>query len=472
MLARRILLRLLQAVPTLVGVAVLVFVLVRVVPGDPVAMMIPPGASPDDIAGCTRSTASTARSRRSSRCGGAGGHRQFRHLHHHAPVTYRPDPLPPAGDAGAGGARDPDRGRAGRRPRARSARAVRGRAGEVVVDAFAGFALAVPDFLWGLAFIVAFGVLLPVLPISGRADPTQAIAASSGFYPDRIAGPPALRCGRRRARAHAHAGDRAGAAARRDDRAGAEGVARRGRWARTTSLLARVKGFSPLHVIVAEALRNAAIPTVSLTGVQFTFLVGGTVLIERIFSYPGIGNLAIDAVINRDLPLIQGLILTFAVLFILINLARRPLLRGCSTRGCAMAERRRLLRNWRVLLGGGLLLALTIAAVFAPLLAPHDPLDQDLPRSSCRPTGSSSAPTRARAGHRQSWPRHALAPDLGQPRRADGGAGGGRAHRPRRHRAGPRRGLLRRLARRAHLPPRRRLVLLSAGAARRSSWWP
>ena len=58
----------------------------------------------------------------------------------------------------------------------------------------------------------------------------------------------------------------------------------------------------------------------TLTGVQFTFLVGGTVLVEKIFSYPGIGNMAIDAVINRDLPLIQGLVLTFAVLFIAINL--------------------------------------------------------------------------------------------------------------------------------------------------------
>jgi dipeptide transport system permease protein len=57
-----------------------------------------------------------------------------------------------------------------------------------------------------------------------------------------------------------------------------------------------------------------------LSGVQFAFLLGGTVLIERIFSYPGIGNLAIGAVIDRDLPLIQGVVLTFAVLFIALNL--------------------------------------------------------------------------------------------------------------------------------------------------------
>ena len=53
---------------------------------------------------------------------------------------------------------------------------------------------------------------------------------------------------------------------------------------------------------------------------QFTFLIGGTVIVERIFAYPGIGNMAIDAVINRDLPLIQGLMLVFGALFILVNM--------------------------------------------------------------------------------------------------------------------------------------------------------
>ena len=56
-------------------------------------------------------------------------------------------------------------------------------------------------------------------------------------------------------------------------------------------------------------------------GLQFTFLIGGTVIIERLFSYEGLGNMAIDAVINRDLPLIQGIVLMFALLFSLINLA-------------------------------------------------------------------------------------------------------------------------------------------------------
>jgi len=85
-------------------------------------------------------------------------------------------------------------------------------------------------------------------------------------------------------------------------------------------LLAKLKGKSNLRLILQEALRNAVGPTIALTGVQFTFLIGGTVIVERIFAYPGIGNMAIDAVINRDLPLIQGLVLVFGALFILINL--------------------------------------------------------------------------------------------------------------------------------------------------------
>ena len=76
-----------------------------------------------------------------------------------------------------------------------------------------------------------------------------------------------------------------------------------------------------MHVLWREALRNALGPALTLAGVQFTFVIGGTVLIEKLFGLPGLGNLAIDAVINRDLPLIQGIVLTFAVLFIAVNLS-------------------------------------------------------------------------------------------------------------------------------------------------------
>ena len=65
-----------------------------------------------------------------------------------------------------------------------------------------------------------------------------------------------------------------------------------------------IRDSSENHVILREALPNAILPTLTLVGVQFTFLIGGTVIIERLFSYEGLGNMAIDAVINRDLPLI------------------------------------------------------------------------------------------------------------------------------------------------------------------------
>ena len=79
--------------------------------------------------------------------------------------------------------------------------------------------------------------------------------------------------------------------------------------------LARTQGYSEAKVIWSQALPNAILPTLTLVGVQFTFLIGGTVIIERLFSYEGLGNMAIDAVINRDLPLIQGIVILFAVIY-------------------------------------------------------------------------------------------------------------------------------------------------------------
>ena len=93
--------------------------------------------------------------------------------------------------------------------------------------------------------------------------------------------------------------------------------------------------------MLQEALRNAIGPTLALTGVQFTFLIGGTVIVERIFAYPGIGNLAIDAVINRDLPLIQGLMLVFGSIFILINIAVDLTRRDCQSETAAWLSRNR-----------------------------------------------------------------------------------------------------------------------------------
>ena len=98
-------------------------------------------------------------------------------------------------------------------------------------------------------------------------------------------------------------------------------------------LLARLKGMSRAAARAAGSIAQRAVaPTLALTGVQFTFLIGGTVIVERIFSYPGIGNMAVDAVINRDLPLIQGLTLVFGGLFIVVNMHRRSLVVALNPR--------------------------------------------------------------------------------------------------------------------------------------------
>lgn len=83
---------------------------------------------------------------------------------------------------------------------------------------------------------------------------------------------------------------------------------------------ARAKGLSSGTVIVRHALRNALVPVVTTAGVQFGALLGGAVVVETIFSLPGLGLLAINAIQARDIPVIQGSVLVFALSFVLITL--------------------------------------------------------------------------------------------------------------------------------------------------------
>ena len=73
-------------------------------------------------------------------------------------------------------------------------------------------------------------------------------------------------------------------------------------------------------MIFLHALRNALIPTTTIVGVQFGFMMGGTVLVEIIYSWPGLGKMAVTAIITRDLPLIQGVVLVLAFIFVIVNL--------------------------------------------------------------------------------------------------------------------------------------------------------
>src|SRR5690606_15013 len=83
---------------------------------------------------------------------------------------------------------------------------------------------------------------------------------------------------------------------------------------------ARAKGVSERRVVWHHALRNALVPTVTIVGLQFGGLLSGAVLVEGIFGWPGLGQLTVAAISQRDFPLVQGLALCFAVLFGLITL--------------------------------------------------------------------------------------------------------------------------------------------------------
>lgn len=83
---------------------------------------------------------------------------------------------------------------------------------------------------------------------------------------------------------------------------------------------ARAKGLSESVVIFKHTLRNALIPVVTMMGLQFGFLLGGSIVVETVFNWPGLGRLLVDAVNQRDYPVIQGLVLLFSFEFILINL--------------------------------------------------------------------------------------------------------------------------------------------------------
>jgi peptide/nickel transport system permease protein len=84
--------------------------------------------------------------------------------------------------------------------------------------------------------------------------------------------------------------------------------------------VARAKGLSSKAVVMRHALRNALVPVITVVGIQTGYLLGGTVIVEQIFAIPGIGRLALDAVSQRDYPVVQGTTLFIAAAFVFMNL--------------------------------------------------------------------------------------------------------------------------------------------------------
>jgi peptide/nickel transport system permease protein len=317
---RVLLVRLATTAVTLAGVAVIVFFVIRVVPGNPIAMMLPPGATDEDIArltalygldkpllaqfgiwvaGVLQGDFGTSITTRQPVLDLVLGR---------LPATLELSVMALVIACLLGGAA------------ALTGTRFRGGRTEAAIDIGNGAALSVPDFLWGLVLILLFGVLSPVFHISGRVTPSLDLPFTTDFY--LIESVLRLRFDLW-ADIVAHMFMPALALA--IPLAAIIGQLLKQSLKETMNLdyvtLARTKGYGETRVILREALRNAALPTLTLVGVQFTFLIGGTVIIERLFSYEGLGNMAIDAVINRDLPLIQGIVLVFAAIFTAVNLA-------------------------------------------------------------------------------------------------------------------------------------------------------
>nr|WP_193175119.1 ABC transporter permease [Oricola nitratireducens] len=318
-LFRTILLRLLTTTITLFGVAVIVFVVIRVVPGNPIAMMLPPGATDADIArlqalygldksipqqfviwltGVMHGDFGTSISLRQPVLDLVLGR---------LPATLELSIFALVIAVVIGGFM------------ALTGTRLRGTRVEAGIDVANGMALSVPDFLWGLILILLFGVLVPIFHISGRISPSIDFPFMTNFYVFE-----SVARGRFDIWADLLAHMFMPALALAIPLAAIIGQLLKQSLKETMHLdyvtLSRTKGYGENHVIVKEALPNAVLPTLTLIGVQFTFLIGGTVIIERLFSYEGLGNMAIDAVVNRDLPLIQGIVILFALIFTVVNL--------------------------------------------------------------------------------------------------------------------------------------------------------
>lgn len=194
----------------------------------------------------------------------------------------------------------------------------RGKRSEIALETVTTLAMSLPEFLWGLLFIFIFGVALNWLPFTGRLAPNLPTPPGTGFLLI-----DSLAAGRLDIfwSALLHLALPASALGI----AFAPPIARVLRaslllaWDQDYIRQARLRGISETRLLLAHALRNAALPSLTLIGVQFGFLFGGSLLIEVIFSIPGIGNLMVDAVRNADLPVIQAVGLTYCVVVLVIN---------------------------------------------------------------------------------------------------------------------------------------------------------
>jgi len=174
----------------------------------------------------------------------------------------------------------------------------RGRLTDRAIMAFSVAGVSMPIFWFGLMLIWIVGFKLNLLPFQGRAGPLWTI---DGL---RAIALPAITLG----------GVFVGPIARMTRTSVLEVLG--ADYVRT----ARAKGAGEGRVVVRHALRNALIPIVTLIGLQIGFLLGGAVVTATMFAWPGLGRLAVGAIVSTDMPLAQGAIMILALAFLLVNL--------------------------------------------------------------------------------------------------------------------------------------------------------
>ncbi len=311
--------RLLLALPILLCVSALVFGILRLLPADPVAMSLPPGATAEDYEklkqafGLDRSLITQYGIWLGKLLSGdLGGSIFFRRPVSELVWVALPATLELVAlslflgiSVGVGGGL--------------AMFALRGGLGEQALDGATTAMMAIPEFLWAILLILLVGVSLQWLPFIGRLGPgIQLPPTITGFLLI-----DSLLAGRFATFGSAFTHLLLPSIAL------AIGLAPLVMRVLRSSLLetaqddyvtqARLRGISENRILVRHALPNAALPTISLIGVQGGFMFGGTVLVEMIFAYPGLGNLMVDAVRNHDLPVIQAVALIYCVLVLGIN---------------------------------------------------------------------------------------------------------------------------------------------------------
>jgi peptide/nickel transport system permease protein len=315
-----ILRRLVVAVPIVFLVSVLVFIVLRIIPADPVAMSVAPNATKDEIEAMRRELGLHLplveqfwlwfRKVLAGELGKSIAFTQpvLRLIELSLPATIELVVLAAlfATVIGLAGGL--------------AMFLLGGRIAGEATDLASTLVMSIPEFLWAIFFILLFGVALNLLPFVGRLDSGISVARVTGFL--------LLDCliaGRFGAFLNALEHMLLPALAL------AFGTAPLLARVLRSSLLevvgedyiamARLRGLSERQVLLRHAFKNALLPTLTLMGVQFSFLFGGTLLVEMIYAYPGIGNLMVEAVRNTDLPIIQGVALVYALAVLAINLA-------------------------------------------------------------------------------------------------------------------------------------------------------